>query len=413
MTSADGSGWVAPGYEAVQEAFLSNAVALGDGGGSFAAYMGDELVVDLWGGQARTGVPWDKDTLSVIMSSTKGLATVCAEVLFDRGQLDVEAPVVRYWPEFGQNGKEGITVRHVLTHTDGVLGFGSQPLPVGWDGSGWSDYEAIAAALAEAPAWWPAGTKFGYHATTYGWLVGELVRRITGETVGRFFHDEVAVPLGLDIWIGTPPVEQARVAIVIDRMREGTPWPLRLLMRPAEKKMRDPNTYSGQAFLAAGGTNLLDHGSSLLNVKTALAAEMPFGNGTATARSLARLYAMLAMGGELDGVRIVSTDSVRVFSEQQISMPDQLMVQAAPPGARWLVKVPVRRSLGFLLNPCLRGEKPRFGPNPASYGHDGAGGQLSFCDPDRRISIGFVRSHLSSSSAFSLKLIDATYACAQ
>ncbi|HWE55599.1 MAG TPA: serine hydrolase domain-containing protein [Acidimicrobiales bacterium] len=405
-------GWVADGYGTVADIFDADVARLGDGGGAFAAYVGGQPVVDLWGGHARPGVAWDKDTLSVIMSSTKGLCTMSAQVLFDRGLLDVDAPVAKYWPEFDQEGKGAILVRHVLTHTSGLLGFGSQVPPVGWDGSGWSDYDAIAAALAAAPAWWPAGTRFGYHATTYGWLVGELVRRIDGRTVGQFFHDEVAVPLGLDIWIGTPASEHDRVSTLVDHMSDGLPGPLRLLFGTVSKKMRDPGTLAGQAFIASGGTCLMDQGETLLNGRRALTAELPFGNGTATARSLARTYALLALGGELDGTRLVSADTVRRFQVQQISMPDQIMMQVAPLGTRWLMKQPVRRSLGYLLNPYMRGEKPRFGPNPNSYGHDGAGGQLAFCDPDRRISFGFIRSDLSSSSVFSRKLIDAVYAAA-
>jgi CubicO group peptidase (beta-lactamase class C family) len=406
------AGFVAPGFEPVQEIFTAGVSRFGEGGGSFAAYVGDELVVDLWGGYAAPDRPWAEDTLTVIMSSTKGMATLSAQILYDRGQLDIEAPVTRYWPEFGQAGKGGVTIRHVLTHTSGVLGFGRQKLPVGWDGTGWEDYDAIAAGLAAVPALWPPGTQFGYHATTYGWLVGEIVRRITGQTIGRFFHDEVAVPLGLDIWIGTPPSEHHRVATLFEPPPRELPLPARPLLRSFERKMNDPATYAGQAFLAENGTNLMKQAGPLLNGRAALAAEMPFGNGTATARSLARVYALLAADGELDGIQLLSPATVKLFSEQQIAMLDQMLVQAFPPGIRWLAKVPVRRTLGYLLNPRIRGEKPRFGPNPRSYGHDGAGGQLAFCDPDRRIGFGFVRSAMSNRSTLSRQLIDAVYASA-
>ena len=413
MSSLDtDKSFVAPGFEPVRETFTNGVGRLGQGGGSFAAYVGGELVVDLWGGQAASGQPWDQNTLTVIMSSTKGMATLCAQILYDRGQLDVEAPVTQYWPEFGQAGKSGITVRHVLTHTTGVLGFGTQPLPVKWDGTGWDDYDAIAAGLAATPPLWAPGTKFGYHATTYGWLVGEIVRRIDGRTVGRFFHDEVATPLGLDIWIGTPPSEHARVATLIEPSPTEIPRPLRPLLRSFEKKMNDPGTYAGQAFLAAEGSNLMKHAGPLLNGRAALEAELPFGNGTATARSLARVYALLAAGGELDGVRLLSPSAVKRFSEQQIAMPDEMLIQAFPRGTRWVAKAPVRRTLGYLMNPYLRGEKPRFGPNPLSYGHDGAGGQLAFCDPERGIGFGFVRSAMTQSTTFSRQLIDRVYECA-
>lgn len=406
------TGFVAPGFEPVREAFTAGLPRLGEGGGAFAAYVGDELAVDLWGGKAAPDQPWAQDTLTVIMSSTKGMATLCAQILYERGQLDIEAPVARYWPEFGQAGKEGVTVRHVLTHTSGLLGFGDQRLPFAWDGRGWDDYDAIAAGLAAAPISWAPGTKFGYHATTYGWLLGEIVRRITGHTIGRFFHDEVATPLGLDIWIGTPPSEQDRVAMLFEPPPDDLPRLARPFLRSFERKLNDPRTHAGQAFLAEDGTNIMKQAGPLLNGRAALAAELPFGNGTATARSLARVYALLASDGELDGVRLLSPATVKLFSSQQIAMPDEMLVQAAPPGTRWVLKAPVRRTLGYLLNPHLRGEKPRFGPGPQSYGHDGAGGQLAFCDPDRRISFGFVRSAMSNSSKFSLRLIEAVYACA-
>jgi CubicO group peptidase (beta-lactamase class C family) len=405
-------GEVAPGYEPVRDAFAAGASQLGEGGGAFAAYVAGRPVVDIWGGQARRGQPWGHDNTTVIMSSTKGLATVCAQILNDRGLLDVEAPVVEYWPEFGAAGKDRILVRHVLTHTCGVLGFGDRPPPVSWDGRGWSDYDTIASALAAAPARWAPGERFGYHAVTYGWLVGELVRRVSGVTIGTFFRSEVAEPLGLEAWIGTPPTEQWRVAQLHDHMMSGAPFPLRLLLRSARRTLQDPSTLAGQAFLAHEGSSLLDRVEALLSNPAVLEAELPFGNGTATARSLARLYSALAAGGEIDGNRILSTEAVKRFSVEAISMPDEILLRAAPPGTRWLASKPVRRTVGYLLNPAAPGEKGRFGPNPNSYGHDGAGGQIAFCDPDAGIAVGFIRSDLTSSGKLSTRLINVLYGCA-
>lgn len=409
-----GHGTVKTGFEPVRQAFVENLSGFGAGGGGFAAYVNGELVVDLWGGVSRPGVAWAPDDLAVVMSATKGLVTVCAQLLFDRGLLDIEAPVTKYWPEFGQAGKESILVRHILTHTSGVLGFGAHRPPLQWDGTGWDDYDAIAAGLAAAaPSWAPPGSKFGYHAMTYGWLIAELIRRITGQTAGTFFRDEVAGPLGLGIWIGTPPDVRPRVAYITDHMQAGIPRIMRLILRRAFAAVNDPSTLPGQAFAADGTGNLSGHVDDLFNKGSALSAELPFGGGTATARSLARLYAMLSMGGELDGVRLVSPDTVEYFAVQQFSMQDQLMLAVTPRVLRRAALKPVRRTLGYLMNPVLPGAKQgTFGPNPDSYGHDGAGGQIAFCDPLDRIGVGYVRNDLASGQHHSTRLIKTLYSCA-
>jgi CubicO group peptidase (beta-lactamase class C family) len=405
---------VRTGFEPVRQLFLASLDEFGPGGGGFAAYVGGELVVDLWGGVSRPGVPWEGGDLAAVMSATKGLVTVCAQLLVDRGLLDVEAPVTRYWPEFGQAGKESILVRHILTHTSGVLGFGSHRPPLQWDGTGWDDYDAIAAGLAAAaPAWTPPGSKFGYHALTYGWLMGELIRRITGQTLGGFFRAEIAAPLGLDIWIGTPPDVRPRVAHITDHTRDGIPWIMRLVLRRALAAVDDPATLPGQAFAADGTGSLSEHLDDLFNKGSALSAEVPSAGGTATARSLARVYAMLSMGGGLDGVRLVSPETVERFAAQQISMQDQLLLAVVPRALRRAALRPVRRTLGYLVNPVLPGaRRGTFGPNPDSYGHDGLGGQIAFCDPLNRIAVGYVRNDLVSREHHSGRLIETLYRCA-
>jgi CubicO group peptidase (beta-lactamase class C family) len=346
------------------------------------------------------------------MSTTKGLSTMCAQILVDRQLLDVETPVATYWPEFAQCGKEGVLVRHVLTHTSGVLGFDVQRPTLGWDGQGWGDYDAIAAGLAAATPRWEPGTKFGYHALSYGWLVGELVRRITGQTIGTFFAAEIAGRLELEAYIGTPPEQEGRVAPVIDRLAQGLPLAARLLFRPLQRRMHDPKSMIGQAFVADGTSSLMDHAEDLFNTKGIVGVEIPAGNGTATARALARVYAVLAMGGELDGVRLFSPEAVQLFSSQAISLPDQMMSDIGLPGLGRLMSKPVRRTMGYLMNPSMGKEKPRFGPNLDAFGHDGAGGQIAFCDLTNRISVGFVRSQLSSSPKYSTRLIECLYDCA-
>lgn len=408
-------GTVEPGFERVADAFRTglSAGALGPGGGAFAAYVDGKIVADMWGGSAARGRPWQADTLAILMSSTKGMAALCAQILADRGQLDVDAPVCRYWPEFAANGKAGVLVRHVLTHTAGVVGFGDARPPLGWDGAGWDDYDAIAAALAAAPAWWAPGERFGYHALTFGWLIGELVRRLNGTTVGTMFRTEVAEPLGLDLRIGTSPGDQPRVAAVIDGTLASVPRLLRPMLGSVQKQMRDPATLAGQAFVATNGSSLMDHAETFFADPRGLAAEIPAGNGTGTARSIGRMYAALACGGELDGVRIVSEASVRKFGAEAISLPDAMLAEMRPRMV-WtrLMGRPVKRSLGYLINPSMPREPLRFGPNPHAFGHDGAGGQIAFCDPDGGVAVGFVRNYMTSSSRLSTTLINTVYDCA-
>lgn len=404
-------GTVAPGYEAVKTAFVAGLGGFGDGGGGFSAYVHGSPVVDLWGGRTAPETAWQRDTLAVLMSATKGFVTVCAQILADRGLLDLEAPVARYWPEFSQRGKEQVLVRHVLMHTSGVIGFDVRP-PLQWDGSGWGDYDGIAAGLAaSAPAWEP-GTKFGYHALTYGWLVGELVRRIDGRTVGRFFDEEVATPLGLDAHIGTDATDRPRVAPIVNHMMSEVPWLVRTLFKGALGRLNDPSSLAGRAFVADGSGTLFDRAEEFFNAGSALSVEIPAGNGTATARSLARLYAALAMNGELDGVRLLSSEIVATFAQQQNEARDVLLNESSPMLLRRYLSRPVRRTLGYLMNPKFAGSPPTFGPNPRAFGHDGAGGQIAFCDRDNGISVGYVRSDLSSSSRHSTKLIGALYECA-
>ena len=218
---SDIRGFTAPGYERVAEMMTTGArleiagrervADLGTGGGAFAAYVGGERVVDIWTGDAAPGVPWAEDTAAVIMSSTKGMSALCAHVLGDRGELDVDAPVTKYWPEFGAAGKEATLVRELLSHQSGAIGVPGADDFMAWDGTGWDDTEAIAAVIASAPPAWEPGTRHGYHGLTFGWFTGELVRRITGVSLGTFFRTEVAEPLGVDIMLGTPAERLAHV----------------------------------------------------------------------------------------------------------------------------------------------------------------------------------------------------------
>jgi CubicO group peptidase (beta-lactamase class C family) len=406
------AGTVAAGFEPVQRLFDAGVRDFGVGGGAIAAYVEGQQVVDLWGGEARPGAPWTEDTLAVLMSTTKGLVGLCAHVLADRELLDVEAPVARYWPEFAQAGKQRVLVRHVLTHTSGVLSFRGQNDLLQWDGTGWDDYDAIAAGLAAATPAWEPGTRFGYHALSFGWLVGELVRRITGRTIGQFFREQIAEPLGLDLWIGTPPSAQARLADVVDRIGPGLPMLARPFHGVVQRLMRNPARFAGQAFLGNGDRCVLDETETLFRSPAGLAAEIPAANGTGTARSLARVFAMLSMGGRLDGVRVVSEESVVRHAAPAFRGPDALMAQIRMPFVRQMLTRQVSRSLGYLINPILPGQPPGFGPTRSAFGHDGAGGQTAFCDLEHRVAVGSVRSELTALPRFSARLVREVYACA-
>jgi CubicO group peptidase (beta-lactamase class C family) len=397
------SGNVTLGFEAVHEAFAAGMPQFGGGGGAFAAYVGGRLVVDLWGGWARPGSAWAQDTRAVMFSATKGLAAMAMQVLADRGQLDVDAPVARYWPEFGQAGKQTVTVRQVLGHTAGVLSFPGYAGLLHGDGRGYDQYDAIAAGLAAAVPAWSPGTRHGYHMKTFGWIVGELVRRITGQTIGAFVRETICEPLSLDVSIGTPPGLLPRVARVIDALDEVPPESAagRDILRSA---LNDPATLLGQANLATG---VVPSREALVNSPVFLTAEFASGGGTGDARSLARLFAMFGGGGSLGGVRILSAESVHAWSQDEVSGPDVLFTDLGVPGAA----VSVRRSLGYLLmNPPAEG-LTGLDPVPAAVGVLGLGGQVAFCDPARDLAVGFVRSELTLSREFSDSLIRALYSC--
>jgi CubicO group peptidase (beta-lactamase class C family) len=402
----DVQGAVEPGFEAVRAAFAEQD--LGRGGGAFAAYVDGVPVVDLWAGHAEPGKPWERDTRTTGMSATKGLASVCCLVLHARGLLDVEAPVARYWPEFGQAGKESTLVRHVLNHTSGVVGLQDPGSVLAWDGTGWDDYDGIAAQIAvTSPAWVP-GTKIGYHAISVGWLQQELVRRITGLTIGEFLDKEIAQPLGLSMRIGTPEDEQVGLAPVIaDRPDAADNPALAHLLQRFHELMHDPDLPLAQSAVLMHGRSIFDD-PDFWNRPKVRAVQIPAANGTFDARSLARLYAVLAQGGELDGVQLATPESVRLFGTKTFSGPSGLWEGITPPDE--IGSSGLRYALGFEGD---FGETPlpwRFGPNPRTFGHLGAGGQIGFADTDRRVAVGFVRNH-HAEWAVSTALVDALYGC--
>jgi len=385
----DVEGFVAPGFERVADLLAHGTgvdiggrerpADLGAGGGAFAAFVDGERVVDIWAGFAAPGQRWTEETRAVIMSATKGLTTLCAHVLHDRGQLDLDAPVVAYWPEFGAAGKEGTLVRQLLSHQSGAIGVPEPARILSWDGTGWDDPPAIAAAIASASSAWVAGTKHGYHGVTFGWLIGELVRRVSGKGLGAFFREEIGQPLGLDCRIGTPLDEQRTVAEVIEWTTSSS--------RRSTLTTIDPTSWAGRSVLAGPDGNLFadEHGAPrfarFMNTPAVQRAEIGALGATATARGLARLYSCLAQGEDL-----VSRPSVERFSEQQVCGRDAVM------------GVPTRWAVGYTREPpeLVPGAPRQHGPNDEAFGHMGAGGQIGFADPVARVGCGFVRNHLEN-----------------
>jgi CubicO group peptidase (beta-lactamase class C family) len=367
-------GTVEPGFEKVREAFAENfarepdpAMALFGGGGETGAavsiYHRGRKVVDLWGGLAdrRSRRPWQQDTLQLVFSTTKGVTAICANLLAQRGELDLDAPVAAYWPEFAQAGKQDIPVRWLLCHRAGLPWVDTEMTleqALDWD-------TVIEALERQAPAWEP-GSQHGYHATTFGWLVGEVVRRVSGRSVGAFVRDELSEPLGLDLWIGLPEELHDRVAPL-----EVIEIPDDPALAPLVDQFIGPESNLGKALYAPGGAfgqQMFDS----FNLPHVWKAEIPAANCITDARSLARLYA--ACVSDVDGVRILDDETVALAAERQTDGVDRVIMD-----------LDLQYGLGFNLpsSILLLG-------GPRSFGHYGAGGSVGFADPDTEVGFGYV-----------------------
>jgi CubicO group peptidase (beta-lactamase class C family) len=355
---------VAAGFEAVRDAFADNLESGRDVGASFAAYHRGRKVVDLWGGVAdpQTGRPWEQDSIILVFSTTKGATALCANVLAERGELDMNAPVARYWPEFAQGGKAEIPVKFLLSHQAGLAwidGEMSLEEALSW--------EPVVSALARQTPHWEPGAQHGYHATTYGWLVGEVIRRITGTSVGTFFRAEIAEPLDLDFWIGLPEAQEHRVVPLIPfELPAGSD------LKQAMEAFLGPDSGIGKALTAPGGA--LDE--QVWNLRAVRAAEVPAANGVTDARSLARMYA--SMIGETDGVRILGQDQLKRATTQLTRGPNAV-----------LFDLDIQFGLGYMVPSSLI-----VMAGPRSFGHFGAGGSVGWADPDADLAVGYVMNRM-------------------
>ncbi|MFF7164305.1 serine hydrolase domain-containing protein [Streptomyces sp. NPDC008086] len=358
----DVNGTVAEGFEPVREAFVRNFTSLGERGAAVAVYRDGRKVVDLWAGTKDVDGtrPWEHGTAQVVRSATKGVAAAVPLLLHQRGELDLDAPVAAYWPEFKAHGKERLLVRHVLNHRAGLPVLDHPLTPE----EALDPHRGPEAVAAQAPAWEP-GTDHGYHALTYGWLLDELVRRVTGRWAGEWLAAEVTGPLGLDLWLGLPESEAARVGRT---GRVDGPEPAGGLRsrpkRSVTEAYDDPDSLTRRAFAAI--TPFPDQ-----NDPAYLAAALPATNGIATADGLARFYAALI--GEVDRVRLFDPATVEAARAEESSGPDRVLV------------VNTRFGLGYMLHGPA---SPLLGPG--SFGHPGRGGALGFADPESGIAFAYV-----------------------
>jgi CubicO group peptidase (beta-lactamase class C family) len=347
----------------VRDAFIGNFDQGNEVGASVAVTHHGRPVVDLWAGDAdQAGRPWEQDTIVNVYSTTKTMAATCVLMLADRGEIDLDAPVADLWPEFRANGKAGVLVRHVMSHSAGLSGF--EPAITATD---LYDWDRVCELLAAQAPWWEPGAKSGYHAITQGYLQGELVRRATGRSVGTFFHDEVAAPLGADFHIGLPASEDHRVADLV-------PPDLSAALGTGAIQ---PDTLAARTLLSCP----LD--ATEPRTRAWRGAEIPAAGGTGNARSVARVHSALACGGEVDGVRLMSADAVERILEEQIS------------GTDGVLGVPMRFGMGF----GLMSDLIPLSPNKRAFFWGGWGGSLAVIDLDAEVSVAYVMNRMGDGLA--------------
>jgi CubicO group peptidase (beta-lactamase class C family) len=379
------SGGHEPEFRAVADAFIRNFEVEDELGAACSVMIDGKTVVDIWGGWRDQAMNrcWDAPTTVCMMSVAKGITAICFNMLIDRGLVDADEYVIAYWPEYGQNGKEKTRVRHFLDHTAAVPVLTTNPL---WPGAMF-DREAIVGALEVQEPLWEIGTKAAYHVHHQGFLLGEIMRRVCGKTVGPFLRDEVAGPLGAEYYIGgMTEAEQAFVAEVIPNMGA------RLF---AAKDGADQSSLRSLAFRQ----NPEEPWATTMNKPEWRTVEVASGSGHGNARGVARIYGALGAGGTLDEVYLMSADTIEAMITEQHNQVEALQDR------------PYHQALGVLLNTP---EAVYMGPNPRSFGHHGIGGSIGFCDPDARIGFSYCCNKMhavGTNGPRAARLIDALYSC--
>ncbi len=385
MTATPISGTCDARFARIRDAFAENFATRGDLGGAVAITLDGAPVVDLWGGHVdkERATLWQKDTLVNVFSTTKGWVAACLHRLCDQGKVDLDAPVAKYWPEFAAAGKESVKVGWLLDHKAGLPALREQLPP-----EALFDWGTMTRALAAESPWWEPGTQHGYHAFTFGWLVGEVIHRASGKTPGRYWKDEIAAPLGLDAHIGIAESEDARIADLRPGRRDPSEGPSLI-----QRIMDEPTSMTARAF--TNPPTLVMPG--VTSSRAWRGAELPSVNGHATASALARFYGALACG-ELDGVRVLSPETIEVCGRERSYGEDAIL------------GVTTRFSAGYMLSQPGN----TFGPNEGSFGHPGAGGSVGFADPKARLSFGYTTCRMGTQILLDPRvtaLIEATYTC--
>jgi CubicO group peptidase (beta-lactamase class C family) len=376
MTSFGGT--VAAGWEAVEAAFHGNFETGEETGAAVSVYHGGRKVVDLWGGSFDGGDrPYDDSTLQLVFSTTKGITAIAVGICVQRGLLEYGAPVTKYWPEFAAHGKGDATVAQLLSHQCGLFSIqGEMTLAEALD------WDTITARMADTAPEWPIGSMHGYHAITYGWLAGELIRRVDPEhrSVGRFVQDEIADPLGAEFYIGLPESLEPRVAPIL-----GTPISTESddpVVKAMLEQFMGPDSNGGRALSLNG----VFTGDGLFNSRAIHAAELPAANGITNARSLAKIYA--ATMAPIDGVQLLDDDvrnTARVTLTPE-NEPDACLI------------MPTTFGMGFMTHGAFT---PYAGQG--SFGHPGAGGSVGFAQPERQLAFGYVMNQTASNLAGDLR----------
>ncbi|MFJ8542113.1 serine hydrolase domain-containing protein [Streptomyces sp. NPDC093586] len=370
-------------FTAVRTAFEKNFRDRGELGAAVTVTVDGVTVVDLWGGwadAARTR-PWQRDTLVNLWSTTKGPTALCAHILADRGLLDLDAPVALYWPEFAASGKEKVLVRHLLSHRAGLSGL-REPHPL----AALYDWESTTSRLAAMEPWWEPGTRSGYHAVTYGFLVGEVVRRVSGLLPGAFLEREVTGPLGIDFTIGLPEREAGRAA--------------ELVHPRADSDSEQAAVFAQLSPAALAALTNPPAGAAEANTAAWRAAEIPAANGHGTARAVAALYGIFAGRGSYGGRRLLSPQAAERVREGQGACRDLVL------GAGFAHETEI--GLGLWLS----GPNGSYGPNPRAFGHDGFGGSCGLADPEAGVSLGYAMNRMGPHIADDprkMALVEAVY----
>lgn len=379
-----------PAFQSVADEFARNFAERGEVGASLCLSVGGETLVDLWGGVAdkESGAEWAEDTVSIVFSCTKAAVALCAHILIDRGQLALAAPVADYWPEFAQNGKDGTTVQMMLNHESAVPAL-REPVRPG----GFLDWDYMIGRMEAEEAWWEPGTRNGYHMVNFGWTVGELVRRVSGKSLGDFFRDEVAGPLGADFWIGIPDDFDQPIAPILPFEPDFT----KPLAPFTQKLLTEPQSLQSLSFLNTGGWGPNDADGHR--------AQIGGGGGIANARGQVAMYTPLANGGSHNGVALVSDDRLAAMERCSVAT-----------GVDATLLCPTRFASGFMKSMDNRaypgGDQLSAVLGDRAFGHVGAGGSIGFADPECQLAFSYTMNQMGGGLMLNDRgqsLVDATY----